>query len=153
MKSKELKRYNLPEDRILLALIDAKPNATIAVLALIGFILVMLKQYTWGVSLILFSFLLGGFLPRRILIEFYNEYLVLFNHANRNDCEIIYYEDVVKWRYVSGLSYDTLSISLVDDSVHTIDGFSKIAFETQMNRFLKDKKEKVKKHKKLDIKA
>ena len=148
MKSKELKKYNLPEDRVCLAMIDAKPNLLIVTMFVVGLLFSVLKSYVWGISFVLFSLVTAVVLPNRILIEFYDEYLVLYNHANKRDCEIIYYEDVVKWKYDSGLSYDTLSITLVDDSVHEVDGFSKITFESLMNRFLKEKKEKIKKHKK-----
>lgn len=58
---------------------------------------------------------------------------------------MIYYDDVLKWKYNSGVYYDDLEITLVDDSVHIIDGFSKVEYETLMNRFLKDKKDKTKK--------
>ena len=145
MKSKELKIYNLPERRTVLTSIDAKPNVTIYLLFFFGVFLVVIKQYVWGVSLSLTALLMIGLLPNRVLIEFYNEYLVLYNHADKNVCEIIYYEDVVKWSYSVGLSYDTLYITLTDDSTHKIDAFSKISFEQALNRFLKDKKEKTKK--------
>ena len=142
MKSKELKIYNLPEGRIVLDVIDAKPNIWIFVIFTIGLLLTIYNQLIWGISLILFSFFMIVMLPKRVLIEFYHDYMVLYNHANKSDCEIIYYDDVLKWKYSLGLSYDTLSIHLVDDSVHNVDGFSKFAYEVVMNRYLKDKKEK-----------
>jgi len=147
VKSKELKHYNLPEDRVILGQIDAKPTAALYILLAIGSCLITVKQIIWGSSIILLSIVGIILLPKRVLIEFYYDFLVLYNHANKNDCEIIYYEDVVKWKYVSGLGYDTLKITLVDNSLHLIDGFSKITFENQMNRFLKDKKEITKKSK------
>lgn len=145
IKSKELKRYNLPEDRILLGIVDAKPNGSLFVIFMFGMILIVAKAYIYGIltaSVCVLAFL---FLPRRIMIEFYGQYLVLYNHANKNDCEMIYYDDVLKWKYNSGVYYDDLEITLVDDSVHIIDGFSKVEYETLMNRFLKDKKDKTKK--------
>ena len=131
IKSKELKRYNLPEDRILLGVVDAKPNGSLFVIFLFGMFLIVAKIYIYGIltaSVCMLAFL---FLPKRVMIEFYGQYLVLYNHANKNDCEMIYYDD--------------LEITLVDDSTHTIDGFSKVEYETLMNRFLKDKKDKTKK--------
>lgn len=151
MKSKELKIYNLPEGRTILSSIDAKPSVLIFVLFIFGILLFVLKQYVWGASLTLTALLMMGLLPRRVLIEFYNSYLVLYNHANKNLCEIIYYEDVEKWSYSVGLSYDNLSITLVDGSVHSIVAFSKITFEQLMNKFLKDKKEKSKKTRKQGV--
>lgn len=148
MESKELKRYNLPEDRILLGVIDAKPETYLFGFFVLGLVLLLFKQYAISLSLMSLSALSFVFLPKRVLVEFYDKYLVLYNHASKNDCEMIYYEDVVKWRYVYGVSYDELQIILVDDSTHSIDGFSRITYETYMNRFLKDKKDKTKRNKK-----
>ena len=147
MKSKELKKYNLPEDRILLGLIDAKPNTFLFLFFLIGLALVATTHYTVGAFITGVSTMAFMVLPRRILIEFYENYLVLYNHAGKNDCEMIYYEDVVKWRYNYGISYDELQIILTDNSTHTIDAYSKVEYETLMNRFLKDKKDKTKRSK------
>ena len=55
MKSKELKTYNLPEDRVLLANIDAKPNGVILLVFAFGLLLVAFKQYVWGVSIALLA--------------------------------------------------------------------------------------------------
>ena len=144
MKSKELKSYNLPEDRVLIGIIDAKPTGLILGILLIGAILTAMKVFISGIMLMGVAAIAFYFLPKRVLIEFYSDFMVLRNHANFNDCDVIYYEDVVKWRYHTGLSYDSLDITLVDDSVHSIDGYSKITYETFMNKFLKDKKDKTK---------
>ncbi|MDO4501328.1 MAG: hypothetical protein Q4B60_08695 [Erysipelotrichaceae bacterium] len=148
MKSKELKKYNLPEDRILLGIIDAKPNAILFVSFFIGLIFLLFKQYVWGAIICGYAMMLMTFLPGKVLVEFYEEYLVLYNHANKNDCDMIYYDEVVKWRYNYGISYDELTITLIDDSNRSVDGFSRVEYETKMNRFLKDKKDKTKKLKK-----
>lgn len=149
MKSKELKIYNLPEERVVLDFIDAKPNFMIFAIFVIGLLLTIIGQIIWSISLLLFSFFAISMMPNRVLVEFCHDYLILYNHANKVDCEIIYYEDVVKWKYSSGLNYDTLSICLVDDSVHKIDGFSRLTFEKLMNKYLKDKKEKKKSKKQM----
>lgn len=148
MESKELKRYNLPEDRVLLGIIDAKPDTYLFIVFIVGVILLLTKQYTLSIVFISSPILAFIFLPNRVLVEFYDKYLVLYNHASKNDCEMIYYDEIVKWRYVYGTSYDELQIKLVDDSAHSIDGFSKMLYEGYMNRFLKDKKDKTKRSKK-----
>lgn len=147
MESKELKRYNLPEDRILLGIIDAKPDSYLLIVFFLGVILLLGKNYILGMAFISLTLLAFLFLPKRVLVEFYENYLVLYNHASKNDCDMIFYDEVVKWRYSYGVSYDELEIFLVDDSVHRVDGFSKMLYETQMNRFLKDKKDKTKRAK------
>ena len=147
MKSKELKTYNLPEDRIMLSKIDAKPTELLFVFFVAGIFLLVFRQYIWGIAIISGSICAAAFLPSRTLAEFYFDFMVLYNHANKNTCEIIYYDDVVAWNYSYGMGYDTLNIRLVDDSSHNVDGFSRFLFENHMNRYLKDKKEKKKKTK------
>lgn len=147
MKSKELKKYNLPEDRILLGVIDAKPNTYLFLFFLMGLVFVATTHYALGVFMTGVSAMAFVLLPRRVMIEFYDNYLVLYNHAGKNDCEMIYYEDVVKWRYNYGISYDELQIVLTDNSTHVIDAYSRVEYETLMNRFLKDKKDKTKRSK------
>lgn len=147
MESKELKRYNLPEDRILLGIIDAKPDIYLLIIFFIGVLTLLFKQYSIGLAFISLALLSFMFLPKRVLVEFYDNYLVLYNHASKNDCEMIYYDEVVKWRYTYGVSYDELQIILVDNSIHRVDGFSRMIYESQMNRFLKDKRDKTRKTK------
>ncbi len=147
MNSKELKRYNLPEDRFLLAVIDAKPSFILFLIFIIGLVLVVARQYSVGIVVTLLAAISYITLPSRVLIEFYQNYLVLYNHANKNDCEMIYYDEVVKWRYVYGINYDYVELILVDDSTHTIDAFSRSLFEGLLNKYLKDKKDKTKRKK------
>ncbi len=147
MNSKELKKYNLPEDRLLLVAIDAKPSFILFIVFIIGLTLVVVKEYTVGIVITTLAIISYIALPSRVLIEFYHDYLVLYNHANKNDCEMIYYNEVVKWRYVYGINYDYVELVLVDDSTHTIDAFSRVRFENYLNRFLKDKKDKNKRKK------
>ena len=147
MNSKELKRYNLPEDRYLLAAVDAKPSFILFLIFIIGLVLVVIRQYSVGIVVTLLATISYVALPSRVLMEFYQNYLVLYNHANKNDCEMIYYDEVVKWRYVYGINYDYVELILVDDSTHAIDAFSRSLFEGYLNKYLKDKKDKTKRKK------
>ena len=147
MNSKELKRYNLPEDRYLLAVVDAKPSFILFLIFIIGLVLMVIRQYSVGIVVTLLATISYVALPSRVLMEFYQNYLVLYNHANKNDCEMIYYDEVVKWRYVYGINYDYVELILVDDSTHAIDAFSRSLFEGYLNKYLKDKKDKTKRKK------
>ena len=140
MKSKELKNYNLPENRAYNEAIEAKPMVLLLVIMGIGFILMLLKEYIVGISL----FLLGAscliFLPNRRIIEFYDEYMILYNKARKDECNVVYYDDVKSWDYKTRVSMDELTITLNDDSIQKIDAFSRIEFENDLNKYLKDKK-------------
>ena len=143
MKSKELKTYNLPVDYMVIAQIDAKPNSVFVVMILIAFFF-FFSDFTRNYGIILLCLSIVGmiYLPRVLLMEFYNEYLVLYNRADKNSCVLIYYEDVASWYYSRGANRDYLMIELADGKQEKIEAFSRSIFESNMNRFLKDKKRK-----------
>ena len=147
MESKELKRYNLPEDRQLLGVIDAKPSLILFIIFLVGLFLLVIRQYVLGTIVIAVATLSFVLLPSRVLIEFYYDYLVFYTHPDKNDCEMIFYDEVVKWRYIFGMTYDYVELILVDDSTHVVDAYSRTEFESYLNHFMKDKKDKSKRKK------
>ena len=143
MKSKELKTYNLPEDNQVIASIDAKPNVLFFILIMVGLFSFLLKiPSAYGIILILFSFCGLTYMPRVVLMEFYQEYMVAYNRADKSNCVLIYYEDVLSWHYHRGTQHDYLYIELEDGRSERIEGFSRTIFESNMNRFLKDKNRK-----------
>lgn len=81
-------------------------------------------------------------MPNRLLIEFTSNYLILYNKGNSVDCYIVYYADIVTWKYIGGFKEDELIINLIDGTSLKLEAFSKIRFEREMNKYLKDKKEK-----------
>lgn len=140
MKSKELKTYNLPADDLLISRIDAKPNIIFLFLMMLGFLSFLFNiPSLYGIMMILTSILAMAYMPRVVLIEFYQDYLVLYNRADKKNCFLIYYEDVVSWHYKWGTNRDYLYIDLKDGSTERLEAFSKTLFESSMNRFLKEK--------------
>ena len=143
MKSKELKIYNLPEDSQVIAQIDAKPNFLFTITILMGLFSFMMNiPSSYGVILILVSLYGLTYMPRVVLMEFFNEYLVIYNKADKSKCVLIYYEDILSWHYSRGARHDYLYVELVDGRTERVEAFSKTIFESNMNRFLKDKKRK-----------
>ena len=141
MKTKEIKVYNLPEDRLINETIDAKPYLLITLIIIFGLFL-MGEDLTSGLTVALFGVAILLFMPRRTLIEFYDDYLILYNKANHYFCTMVYYEDVASWHYSYGITVDELLIELNDGNVLSIEGFNKMLFEGNMNRYLKNKKHK-----------
>ena len=45
------------------------------------------------------------------------------------------------------MNYEYVEITLVDDSIHVVDAYSRTEFESYLNRFMKDKKDKSKRKK------
>lgn len=139
MKSKELKNYNLP-DRTYNEVLEAKPKALLLIMMIIGLILIIVKAYVYGSSLLFFGLACLIFLPGRRIIEFYDDHMIVYNRARKGECNIIYYEDVNTWEYKYGVSKDELIINMEDGSVQKCEGYSKLEFENILNKYMKNKK-------------
>ena len=143
MRSKELKTYNLPKDDPVIAQIDAKPNTLFFLAIMMGLLSFIFKLPTaYGVMIILVALGAIIYMPRVILMEFYQEYLVLHNRADKNNCVLIYYDEISSWYYSWSASRDYLYIELENGTTEKIEAFSKTIFESNMNRFLRDKHRK-----------
>lgn len=140
MKSKELKNYNLPDNRVFNEAIDAKPVNLLLVMMGIGFILLLGKKYVYGGALFFFGAACLLFLPSRRIIEFYDEHMIMYNKARKDECNIVYYDDIKCWEYKVSVSADELIITLSDGSIQKCEGYSKTEFESNMNKYVKDKK-------------
>lgn len=143
MKSKELKIYNLPKDDIAISQIDAKPTLFFASLIFIGFISLALPiSKIYGISLLIFGIIAMIYMPRVVMLEFYQDYMILYNRADKDVCTLVYYDEVSSWNYARGARRDYLYIELENGRIEKTEGFSRSLFESQMNRFLKDKSRK-----------
>lgn len=142
MKSKELKNYNLPDNRMYNIDIEAKPINLFFILMIIGLLLAIGKYFVYGLSLFIFSLLCIFILPNRRMIEFYDDHMIIYNKARKDECNIIYYEDVKSWEYVTklGVVADEIIFTLNDDTKQTLEAFNKNKFEKPLNIYLKDKK-------------
>ena len=143
MKSKELKIYNLPVENVPSSQINAKPTIMFILLILLGIFLFVIKlPYIYGIILITIGVISIGFMPRVTMIEFYSDYLVMYNRADKSTCVIIYYNEVSCWYYTWSASKDTLVIELEDGSKEVMETFSKTLFEAYMSKYLKQKRKK-----------
>ena len=143
MRSKELKTYNLPSDDQLISQIDAKPSFVFYVLIVMGLVFFVYNHYNpYGLFVAIVALFALIYMPRVVLMEFYYNYMVLYNKANKSNCVLIYYDEVISWNYMRGANRDFLVVELMDGSEELIEGFSKTLFVSNMNRFLKDKYKK-----------
>ena len=127
MKSQVIKAKNLPVWTHQPYTIHVKPVAFLAVMGLAGIGLFFTKGTLIGVGLILtivsiFALLM---MPDRILAQFTPDYMILYNHRDKNICSIIYWDELVNWQYEYHGSYDVLSCCLIDGTVQSIDLYSK----------------------------
>ena len=145
MKSKELKTHNLPVDIFPISKIDAKPDVLFILLILLGLFSFTLHITSfYGITIILTSLCVLLFMPKVRLMEFFQEYLVMYNKADKNSCVLIYYDEIASWYYTWSANRDYLYIELENGSVEKIEAFSKTLFEANMNRFVREKKKTIK---------
>lgn len=144
MRSKQIKVIHIPNDTKPTKVIDAKPYPLFILALLTGIAFIIFRQYILGILILLF--VLGFFLllPKRKLIEFYDDFMIIYNLHSLNECKIIYYDEVVYYTYRWGVNADEVEIGLIDSSIERIEGFSKFLFESYLRVFLKDKRKKIK---------
>ncbi len=124
MKSKEIKAYNLPSERRIIYRMETKPYILLGALLCLGIItfkfnsmLAIVISATMTYAIVI--------LPTRILLDFTEFYLVMYNRGSKNDCIMIYYDEIVSWRYRKGTLEDELSIELIDGSIERIECFNR----------------------------
>lgn len=137
MKSQMIKTRNLPDWTHQPHMIHVKPVAFLTLVGLAGIALFVSGTAWVGIGLILsitsvFALLM---MPDRILIQFTPEYMVLYNHRDKETCTVIYWEDLVNWQYEFHPSYDTLTCFLVDGSVQHIDLYAKRPAAKYLNQY------------------
>ena len=143
MRSKELKTYNLPMDSQIIAQIDAKPTFLFVFMIMLGLVFFMYNYSNpYGIFVAIIAIIALIYMPRVVLMEFYQTYMVMYNKADKTNCVLIYYDEVVSWNYVWGANRDFLVVELANGSEEIIEAFSKTLFESNMNRFMRDKHKK-----------
>ena len=126
MKSMPLKSFHLPRERRVDHTVDAKPYLLIILLGFSGVALSFLRGVTvYGVALMLAMVFAAVVLPSRILIEFSEEYMVIYNRVDRSDCMMVYYEEIVEYRYLHQKKSDELLLQLEDGSSVRVPVFHK----------------------------
>lgn len=143
MKSKELKTYNLPDGNLIKSSINAKPTWLFILMILLGLVaLIMRMPLSYSLTLIVVGVVSIVFMPKVTLMEFYDNYFVMYNRADKSSCVLIYYDEVVSWHYSWGPTKDNLFIELENGTTEKINVFSKTIFETYMSKYMKDKRKK-----------
>jgi len=132
---------NLPNEEFKSHTINVKPYNFLYVLMACGFMLLFGSKIhiLMGIILMLFCCFALIFLPDRKLVEFRDDYLVLYNQRNRNECLMIDYDEIVSWTYRMHYPYDTVYIELVDGRVEMCDMFSKHVIKKLFNVYMPDK--------------
>ncbi len=143
MKSKALKTDNLPEDREIEYRINAKPFILLGLIIVFGTGMMFYPSFVYiGAAVVAIGLFALLFLPSRVLLEFSNDYVVVYHRVNQNECELIYYDEIVSYQYVRNPLSDYLVFELENGETIRVSCFGKTRIEMILNRYAKDKKKK-----------
>lgn len=70
--------------------------------------------------------------------------MVMQNKAAKDDCIMIYYDEIISWQYIRSSKVDTLVVELEDGTLEKIDCFSKRRVTKYMEEFAPNKQIKMK---------
>ena len=111
---------------------------------IVGVLITILKPYLAmsGISMIVLSLFCLIVMPDRDLCKFTKDYLVLYNRHNRDECSLIYWDEVVSWHYEWYKTYDQLVIEMIDGSTEIQDMYSIGSIKKSMDHHIPGKMKK-----------
>ncbi len=143
MNSKEIKAYNLPTDRKIIYHMETKPYVVLLIILLIGFLmfainatLAIVISATMAYAIIL--------LPSKVIIDFCEDYVILYNRPSKTDCMMIYYDEIVTWSYKKGPVEDELIFELINGSKEKVECFNRYKVRGILSEYARDKEIRVK---------
>ena len=143
MKSKILKVKNVPHDNIL-ATLRTKPISLFVVMLIIGFVFLAINQITQAIGALLCLFALYGLfmVNDRMIIEFTDEFMIVYDESNKEDCKLLYYDEILSWDYITRSRYDCLVVEMIDGTSEKINCYSKHKLESILNVYAPNKRRK-----------
>ncbi|MBR2808798.1 MAG: hypothetical protein IKE33_01030 [Erysipelotrichaceae bacterium] len=137
MRSKVVRINSIDENKIMTQ-IKAKPELFLALMFVFSFVILMFNGYL-GFALMMITTYCFIFFPERRLIDFCDEYLIIYNDINHEVCYMLYYDEIVSWQYVSTFNADKLVIALINNQVYETDIFNRHRTERIMERFVPER--------------
>lgn len=145
MRSQYIKIRNVPEEiRKKSPAVHVKPWGVLYASMIVNSVLLIVRSYMISVALPLIILTLFAIIimPDRILVQFTDKYLLLYNRPDRSECTLIYWDEIVSWKYEYHSSADLLVLSLVDGNSETVEMYSKRSIRKAMRQYAKDKEVK-----------
>ncbi len=145
MKSQVIKSRNLPKDyKTYEKMINVKPIGLLIVTLISGVLITFLKPYLAmsGISMIVLSLFCLVVMPDKELCRFTKEYLVLFNRHQKDECTLVYWDEVVSWHYEWYKTYDKMVVELIDGSCEIQEMYSIYAIKKEMELHAPNKMKK-----------
>ena len=70
------------------------------------------------------------------------DYLVMYNRKSKDECTLVYWDEVVSWVYEYHNAVDILKLELTDGSIESVEMYSRRSIRKMMNLYAKDKEKK-----------
>ena len=127
MKSKVIKQRNIPPLPYVTNSIRVKPVGFLVLMIMIGLILLFINENlamlgVLFVSISVFSILV---LPDSKVIEYTSEYAIIYNCRDKDECKLIYWDEILSWQYRWHTDKDEMIIELIDHSVEVVDTYKR----------------------------
>ncbi len=81
-------------------------------------------------------------MPDKDLCRFTKDYLVLFNRHNKEECILVYWDEIVSWHYEWYKTYDKLVIDMIDGSSQVQEMYSISSIKKEMEFYAPGKMKK-----------
>ncbi len=149
MKSQVIKSRNLPKDyKTYEKMINVKPIGLLIVTLISGVLITFLKPYLAmsGISMIVLSLFCLVVMPDKELCRFTKDYLVLFNRHHKDECTLVYWDEIVSWHYEWYKTYDKMVVELIDGSYEIQEMYSLYAIKKEMELHVPNKMKKNKRY-------
>lgn len=127
MKSKTIKQRNIPSYPYIIKSIRVKPIEILMLMIIIGFILLFSSEdfAMIGVLMIYLSTFSLLVLPDARIIDYTNEYAIIYNCVDKNECKLIYWDEILSWQYKWHTDKDQMLIELIDYSIEVVDTYKR----------------------------
>lgn len=144
MRSQNIKIRNIPILPPVMKTVHVKPAVALMFVFIIGCwsIFRNANSVILGVAIMIVAMFAILFLPDRILVQFTSDYLILYNCHSRDECMLVYWDEIVSWQYEWHASVDELVITLTDGSTQTAEMYSKASIYRAMSQFAPGKERK-----------
>lgn len=144
VKSKSLKRRNLPKGNNALAKINLRPNLLFQIILASAVILMIQNNLIIGLGLLGFSGYNLFFTKNKYVVEFYDEYVVFQLDNFEDEVYIVFYSEIESWQYHQlNKGIDSVEVQLVNLDKLTFNSYDRRNMKRYMKKFtkLKDAKE------------
>lgn len=144
VRSKILKIRNLPKGDKRIDHVHAKPYVFISICLAIGIGLLCTRFFLAGIIVTLIFLFYLIFVRDMILIEIYDQYAVFYFINEKDECFLLFWEDIEKWEVInSRTDLDVLNITLHNHEMISLKCLSKKKVIKYFVKYTNEEQQKV----------